>query len=156
METFEWIKTNKETREKNLLAWVHTHVNGSLLEYSSIDVHNDYMIQEFVDPNVMGIVVQLTRRSAKWDAFTLTSGGKESVKECSKNFNLAKIQHPFCCGKELKILFESCKDLVEEIDGDVKLLDYRNSENPTISNINFKKKLVSSTSDEDEEYDGTF
>ena len=30
-------------------------MNGSLLEYSSIDVHNDYMIQEFVDPNVMGI-----------------------------------------------------------------------------------------------------
>ena len=55
LETFQWIKSNKETKEKNLLAWVHTHVNGSLLEYSSIDVHNDYMIQEFVDPNVMGI-----------------------------------------------------------------------------------------------------
>ena len=55
LETFEWIKSSKETKEKNLLAWVHTHVNGSLLEYSSIDVHNDYMIQEFVDPNVMGI-----------------------------------------------------------------------------------------------------
>ena len=55
LETFEWIKRSNETKEKNFLAWVHTHVNGSLLEYSSIDVHNDYMIQEFVDPNVMGI-----------------------------------------------------------------------------------------------------
>ena len=93
--------------------------------------------------------MQLTRRKARWDAFTLTLNGKESVKECSKKFNFGKIQHPFCNGKELKSLFESCKNLIE---GDVKLLDYRNIEKSTISNIN-----VNSTSeDEEEEYDGKF
>ena len=65
------------------------------------------------------IVVQLTRRNAKWDAFTLTMDDKESVKECSKKFNLGKIQHPFCNGKELKSLFESCKNLIDEIEGEV-------------------------------------
>ena len=98
--------------------------------------------------------MQLTRRKARWDAFTLTLNGKESVKECSKKLNLGKIQHPFCNGKELKSLFESCKHLIEEISGEVQLLDYRNLENPTISNINFKQTLVSSTSGEDEECDG--
>ena len=65
------------------------------------------------------IVLQLTRRKARWDAFTLTLDGKQSVKECSKKFNFGKTQHPFCDGNELKSLCESCKNLIDEIEGEV-------------------------------------
>ena len=112
-------------------------MNGNLLEYSSIDVHNDYMIQEYAEPNVIGIVVQLFVTAfctfSKFDAFTLTFEGRQKVEECSKMFNLAGKQHPCCNGMELNSLFVSCKYLVEEeIDGHVKLLDYRKTENPVI------------------------
>ena len=128
-DTFSWIKDNDETRHKEVLFWVHSHVNGSLLEFSSIDVHNQHILEEFISDEIIGIVVKLDQDYHEWDAFRLTQSGKRKIEKCSKKNNLADVQHPKCEGTNLKHLFSSCRDWIEESSsGSVKLFDFRNDD----------------------------
>ena len=87
-------------------------MQGSLCEYSSIDVHNHYLLQKCISKNIVGIVVEMRTTDEAWNVFQLTNIGQERIFQCSKDENLPHVQHPLCDNEPLKNLYESCKYLI--------------------------------------------
>ena len=94
MDTIEWLNQNE--KNSKIVAWVHSHVEGSLCEFSSVDVHNHYVLEKYVSPQVVGIVVEINDFDEKWDVFKLTTIGQEKISSCNRISNIPHLQHPYC------------------------------------------------------------
>ena len=113
------------------MAWVHSHVLGSLCEFSSVDAHSHYILNRYVSSKIVGIVVEITDHDEEWDVFKLTTLGQERISLCNNKNNIPHIQHPHCDGIPLDMLYESCKDLVtiNHTNSNPRILDFRNQKN---------------------------
>ena len=116
-DTSSWITNESETYLEHgnviIIAWLHSHVRGTPLGFSSIDVHTQWAFQyEYED--LFGIVYELNNSGSliDHDYYILTEVGCSVVKECNLTQNLSRIQH------------ESCSDinLYKSIKEDIRLL----------------------------------
>ena len=82
---------------------MHSHVQGALCEFSSVDMHMQYAY-EWSSPGILGTVFQIDEQSRcpKFDFYQLTEEGKKVVDACNKsNRQLSRHQHPSCYRQDL-------------------------------------------------------
>ena len=134
------------------MAWTHTHMDD-FCGYSSIDVHNQYILENFVNENIVGIVVALCESGSNpiWNAFKLAEEYKQRVETCSTTRNLADVQHAQCDGVDHFFLFVSCGHLITEVDTPGKLMDFRVINRPVINTIIMEEVKTSDSSDNEVE-----
>ena len=121
-DTFSWIQSDESLNEKDTIAWVHTHVKGTPCGFSSIDVHNQYILEKTINSDIVGIVIELSETTEIWDAFVLSNEGKSCADQCSRKKNLASVQHAECGAREL---YYSVKSRINEVESSCKILDFR-------------------------------
>ena len=123
--------------------------------YSSIDVHNQYALEQYVNVNIIGIVVALCDSlngvNPIWNAFNLASENRNRVEQCSASNNLANIQHPQCNGMDHFFLFESCGHLIKEVNTSGKVIDCRNLQRSLINDISAIEENISDSNENEYE-----
>jgi hypothetical protein len=108
-----------------VISWVHTHVRGVKLGFSSIDVHAQYAWSQMF-PRAFGLVFELdSRYKYKYDAYVLTDEGKYRVGECSRLHNLSHQQHEACSSESL---YKSVKDTIVFTNSDITVVDARHTQ----------------------------
>ncbi len=107
-EDLECAKANKDNF--CIIAWAHTHVQGTPCGLSSIDCHTQYAYSKMFS-NVSAVVLEVKDDGThKMDWFQLTEEGHIRVEECSKNNNLSREQHHDCSSLSM---YKSCSSMVE-------------------------------------------
>ena len=66
---------NQTEANSRIGAWIHSHVQGSLFEVSPVDGHNQYVLEKYASPYVVGIVVEINDFDEEWDVFKWTTMG---------------------------------------------------------------------------------
>jgi hypothetical protein len=108
-----------------VISWVHTHVRGVKLGFSSINVHAQYAWSQMF-PRAFGLVFELdSRYNYKYEAYVLTDEGKYRVGECSRLHNLST-QQPEACSSES--LYKSVKDTIVFTNSDINVVDARHTQ----------------------------
>ncbi len=101
-------KINKENFQ--IIAWAHTHVQGTPCGLSSIDCHTQFAYSKMF-PNVSAVVLEVKDDgSHKIDWFQLTKEGTSTVEKCCKDADLSMHQHDNCSSP---IMFASISASVE-------------------------------------------
>lgn len=121
MDTFIWIAHHSETVKRygsrtTLVTWIHSHVRGFEVGFSSIDMHTQYSLHTMY-PEVVGHVVEIREDGTfRDDYFVLTQCGMEAVRHCSSMYNLSSEQHSGCSNRDY---FRSYRYSIELTDGNV-------------------------------------
>jgi hypothetical protein len=106
-------------------SWVHTHVRGVKLGFSSMDVHAQYAWSQMF-PRAFGLVFEIdSKYKYKYDAYVLTEEGKYRVGECSRLHNLSHQQNEACSSERLH---KSVKDTIVFTNSDFTVVDARNTQ----------------------------
>ena len=111
-----------------VIAWVHSHVRGYPVNFSSIDLHQQQLFESALDSDILGVVFGVDERyphQRKFDAFVMTSYGSAVVGECSRNHNLSNVQHDGCYHRAF---YKSVKSRLVQTELPVNVLDGRNSQ----------------------------
>ena len=106
-----------------IIAWIHTHVQGAICGFSSIDVHTQFGYIQFY-PDIAGIVVELKRDGGVYaDSFTLSESGKRYIGYCSRVRNASSRMHGECSERSF---FESMRSRVHYMDEmELEVIDAR-------------------------------
>ena len=93
-----------------IIAWVHTHVQGTPCGLSSIDCHTQFAYSRLFK-NVYAVVLEVRDDDLhKMDWFDLTKDGSMQIEDCIKNANLSREQHHECSSPSM---FSSHSSIVE-------------------------------------------
>ena len=95
--TFETMMS-ENGRQPVLISWIHSHVQGVMCNFSSVDLHTQHTFAKVYN-DILGLVVQLTEagRIAKYDFFETTPVGTVSIEKCSRQKNCQpRLQHESC------------------------------------------------------------
>ena len=101
-DTCAWIIWSSNIAKRNgkevsVISWVHSHVRGIAVSFSSIDVHTQYVYNKTF-PGILGLVFQigLQGECQTYDFFSLTGIGTAVVGRCSETKNMARHLHEEC------------------------------------------------------------
>ena len=85
-----------DTRKFVIISWIHSHVRGVKVGFSSIDMHTQHAYQK-MSANTFGIVYEI-RGNGNYvkDAFMLSTVGQETVEHCSRTRSVSSAQHSEC------------------------------------------------------------
>ena len=105
-----------------ILSWVHSHVRGAPLGFSSIDVHTQFAYGQMFK-EMFGLVIEFhSKESYLFDFFTLSMEGIAHVGHCSRSQNLSSLQHGGCSGRNL---YESIRSRIQPTDDSLNTIDAR-------------------------------
>lgn len=114
------LQGNKST----ILAWVHSHVNGSKCFLSSIDMHTQFVLENNF-PHILAIVVEIgPKDKVRNEYYQITEKGKQRIASC----NNEKKQSPNIFHKSCSYprFFRSLKSQVTFINDAFFTIDKRN------------------------------
>ena len=124
-DTFIWLQEQNLIPTKELLAWVHTHVQGTSCCFSSVDCHNQFALQKHYSPEVVGIVCELKpdKEDWSWDVYELSNLGENQIHECNLTSNVAGMLHDGCANDNY---YQSCKEnRIKLVGSEVEIHDHR-------------------------------
>ena len=109
-DTITALRKMGATRNKNIVAWVHTRPPGpNKCEFTSIDMHNQFALTKYVSKDIFGIVVEIRKDDFIWNAMRLNVFGEQRVDFCGKKYNCPFELHKWC---DCDCLYESCRSNV--------------------------------------------
>ena len=109
-DTITALRKMGATRNKNIVAWVHTRPPGpNKCEFTSIDMHNQFALTKYVSKDIIGIVVEIRKDDFIWNAMGLNVFGEQRVDFCGKKYNCPFELHKWC---DCDCLYESCRSNV--------------------------------------------
>ena len=125
------------TKKFVIISWVHTHVRGVCVGFSSVDVHNQYMYAQMYNPDAFGLVFEVhSRYKYCFDAYVLTDEGRIGVAECNQLRGQGNVQHNECYDKSL---YKSIKSKLVFTDSPLTVVDARGTQSvdlgPSSSNF---------------------
>ncbi len=100
-DTSMWIFQDSDCSRRykenfRIIAWAHTHVQGTPCGLSSIDCHTQYAYSKMF-PNVSAVVLEVKENGThKMDWFQLTEEGVTIVEKCCQTVNMSREQHHEC------------------------------------------------------------
>ena len=86
----EYLKPEIEERYHNsqfqILTWIHTHVRGTNICFSSVDLHTQHVYETYYNQHCFGLVFEVrdtnSRFDYKYDALVLSEAGKIRAQNC--------------------------------------------------------------------------
>lgn len=113
-------------RQYKLISWIHTHVRGTVVGFSSIDLHNHHGLDCHVSPGIIGTVYELTanRYMYRFEPYVLTKVGNVRVAECTRTLGVTNHQHSECFDTRF---YKSIKDQLILTDDNITVVDGRKS-----------------------------
>ena len=110
-DSINYLKEMSFTKKKEIFAWVHTRSPcEKRCEFSSIDMHTQYVLEKYVSKNIVGIIIELRKDDFVWNAMHLNIFGKQRVEFCAKNYNTPFNSHKWC---DCECLYESCRSSIK-------------------------------------------
>ena len=110
-DTFTYLKELSFSKEKNVIAWVHTRPPGpNNCEFTSIDMHTQFALTKYVSKDIIGIIIELQHDQYIWNAMNLNIYGEQRVEFCGKKNNCPFDVHKWCA---CDCLYESCKSSIK-------------------------------------------
>ena len=71
-----------------ILSWIHTHVRGTNICFSSVDLHTQHVYETYYNPHCFGLVFEVKdtncRFDYKYDALVLSEAGKIRAQNCGQ------------------------------------------------------------------------
>ena len=113
-------------RKYKLISWIHSHVGGTKVGFSSIDMHMQHGLEQHVSPGILGTVFEVThwRYEYQFDHFILTDEGITRVSECILSNGAANHQHSKCSDDGF---YKSAKENIILTDDEIIVIDGRGS-----------------------------
>ena len=117
----------EQGREYKLISWIHTHVRGTPVGFSSIDLHNHHGLHNHVSGGIFGTVYEISenRYMYKMEPYVLTEQGNDRVKECLQTLGLTNHQHSECFDTRF---YKSIKAQLIVNDEKITVIDGRKSQ----------------------------
>ena len=114
-------------REYKLISWIHTHVRGTVVGFSSIDLHNHHGLDNHVSPGIFGTVYEITanRYMYHFEPYVLTEEGNVRADECLRTLGLTNQQHHECFDSRF---YKSIKNQLYFNDDQIIVIDGRKSQ----------------------------
>ena len=111
--------------EKLVLGWIHSHVMGTPVGFSSVDCHTQYFFDKFMYPGIKGFVVEIP--SCKIDCFVLSDFGESQVANCSRKSSYSSGQfHPEC--SESNLYLSVFADIIFSQEAVFRIFDQRDAQ----------------------------
>jgi hypothetical protein len=109
--TFDYLNEWSMTKNKKVYAWLHSRAPGpNSCEFSSIDMHSQFLLEKYVSKDIVGIIIQIMEEDYIWNAMRLNKFGRQRVEFCCKNFNNPFEEHKSCA---CDCLYDSCRDNIK-------------------------------------------
>ena len=113
-DTITYLSEHSLSKCKQIFAWVHTRSPGeNCCEFTSTDMHTQYVLEQYVSKDIIGIIIEIRKKNYIWNAMHLNIFGKQRVEFCGKNYNTPFDQHKWC---NCECLYESCRSSIKLLD----------------------------------------
>ena len=152
-DTITFLREHCTTRNKVLVAWVHSRSPGqNSCEFSYSDMHTQFVLEKYVSKKVIGIIIEIRRNDYIWNAMRLNIFGRQRLEYCGKNFNTPFDHHKWC---DCCCLYDSCRSSVKVWDhipfGQRKVLlgNYLENKKPGMSKWDIAVEPTFSESEEE-------
>ena len=100
---------NKLCLHGKVLGWIHTHVMGTPVGFSSVDCHTQFLFNKFMYPGIKGFVVEIP--ASIIDCFVLSDQGELQIDFCLNNYSYESQQfHNDCSSSNFyrSIMHDAC------------------------------------------------
>lgn len=117
---------DKPKHKYKLISWIHSHVGGTRVGFSSVDIHMHHGLDKHVSPGILGTVFEVThcRYEYQYDHYILTDEGHTRVGECIATGHVMNRQHSECSDDKF---YKSAKENVTLTDDEIIVIDGRGS-----------------------------